>query len=154
MRYEIRAVAGMQRLFILEYKYSFFAGIIRIFLKMAESILKKKSFDFALSLIQLHGYLTRQKKEWILSKQLLRSGTAIGALIREVKNAESKMDFIHKLGIAQKECDETLYWLELLSESLILTKEELGNMHSSASELLKMIRSTILTTKQNLRGSI
>lgn len=83
---------------------------------MSESVLKNKSFQFAVRIIKLYHYLIIDKKEYVLSKQLLRSGTAIGALIREAQNAESKADFIHKLGIAQKECDETIYWLELLKE--------------------------------------
>ena len=120
---------------------------------MAASILKDKSFYFSLRIIEIYTYLAATK-EYVLSKQLLRSGTAIGALIREAKNAESKMDFIHKLGIAQKECDETLYWLELLQASDFLPKEQYRDTYSLAQELLKMIRSTILTTKQNLHKQI
>jgi four helix bundle protein len=84
-----------------------------------KNIIKKKSFLFAIRIVKLYQYLCEVKKEFILSKQLLRSGTAIGALIRESQNAESKADFIHKLSIAQKECDETIYWLELLKEQSI-----------------------------------
>ena len=78
---------------------------------------------------------------------MLRSGTSVGALVREAKNAESKADFIHKLGIAQKECDESIYWLELLFETAFLNKEEFTNMATDAKSLLKMIRSAIITTK-------
>jgi four helix bundle protein len=78
----------------------------------------------------------------------LRSGTAIGAMIREAQNAESTNDFIHKLAVAQKECDETMYWLELLNESGYLDLNEFITTHESASSLLKMLRSAILTTKQ------
>ena len=84
-----------------------------------------------------------------MSKQLIRSGTAVGALIREAKNAESRADFIHKLGIAQKECDETIYWLELLKDTKYITKKEFDSMNLNAIELLKMIRSTIITTKKS-----
>jgi four helix bundle protein len=84
---------------------------------MKESILKSKSFEFALKTIELYKFLSLDQKEFVMSKQLLRPGTSIGANIREVKNAESKLDFIHKPSIAQKECDETMYWLELLHES-------------------------------------
>jgi len=84
-----------------------------------------------------------------LSKQLLRSGTSVGANVREGQNAESKPDFVHKLAIAQKECDETMYWLELLKESEYLNEEEFISIHSEASELLKIIRSIIITTKKN-----
>lgn len=120
---------------------------------MAESILKEKSFTFSVKLIKVYKFLVENRKEYVMSRQLLRSGTAIGALVREAKNAESKMDFIHKLGIAQKECDETLYWLELLLASEFLTKDEFNNIYPLADEILKMIRSTILTTKQNLNKS-
>jgi four helix bundle protein len=78
---------------------------------------------------------------------LLRSGTSVGALVREAQNAESRMDFIHKLGIALKECDETLYWLELLFESDFLSEKEFKSIHKEACELLKMIRSAIITSK-------
>jgi four helix bundle protein len=74
---------------------------------MSKSVLKEKSFLFALRVIKLYKYLCEEKKEFVLSKQLLRSGTSVGANIREAQNAQSKPDFIHKLSIAQKECDET-----------------------------------------------
>lgn len=81
------------------------------------SIIKIKSFSFAKRIVNLYKVLTHDKKEYTLSKQLLRSGTAISAMVREAQNAESKADFIHKMGIAQKECDESLYWIELLKET-------------------------------------
>jgi four helix bundle protein len=92
--------------------------------------------------------LVSEKKEYVLSKQQLRSGTAVGALVREAQNAESKADFLHKLGIAQKECDETSYWLELLKETYYLRKDEFDSINGNAIELLKIIRSSILTIKQ------
>jgi four helix bundle protein len=113
-----------------------------------ENVLLTKSFNFAIRIIKLNQYLVAEKKEYVLSKQSVRSGTAIGALIREAQNAESKADFVHKLGIAQKECDETIYWLELLKETNYINKEEFESMNSVAIELLKMIRSSILTIKQ------
>lgn len=94
--------------------------------------------------------MTSDKKEYVLSKQLLRSGTSVGAMIREAQNAESKKDFIHKLAIAQKECDESIYWLELLKETKYLTEEEFSGLDLDATAILKMIRSSILTTKKNL----
>lgn len=115
---------------------------------MKESVLKNKSFAFAIRVIKLYKYLVSDKKEFVLSKQLLRSGTAVGALIREAQNAESKADFIHKLGIAQKECDETLYWLELLFETEYLSQSEFESMSKDNSELLKMLRSAIITSKK------
>jgi four helix bundle protein len=83
-----------------------------------------------------------------MSKQLLRSGTSVGALIRESQNGESKADFIHKLAIAQKECDETMYWIELLKETNFLTANEFESIYNEAESLLRMIRSSTLTTKQ------
>lgn len=113
--------------------------------------LQDKSFEFAVRVIKLYKYLTETKKEFTISKQLLRSGTAPGALIREAQNAESKMDFIHKLAIEQKECDETAYWLELLVRTNYLTETEFKSIHEEAVELLKMIRSAILTTKETIK---
>jgi four helix bundle protein len=115
-----------------------------------KDILKDKSFLFAIRIANLCLFLNNERKEFVLSKQLLRSGTAVGALIRESKNAESKADFIHKLGIAQKECDETLYWLELLAGIKLINKVEYDSMSSDATGLLKMIRSSIITAKKNL----
>ena len=84
---------------------------------MSDNPIKEKSFAFAIRIIKLYQYMISEKKEFVLSKQLLRSGTSIDANIREAQNAESKANFIHKLSIAQKETDETLYWLELLKET-------------------------------------
>ncbi|MFC3157981.1 four helix bundle protein [Chryseobacterium arachidis] len=112
-----------------------------------KNVLKDKSFSFAIRIVKLYKYLITDKKEFVLSKQLLRSGTAIGALIREAQNAESKADFIHKLAIAQKECDESLYWLELLFETEFLSSTEYENINNDALEILKIIRSAIITTK-------
>ena len=116
---------------------------------MSDSIIKNKSFSFAIRIIKLYKFLVENKKEYILSKQLLRSGTAIGALVRESKNAESSADFVHKLGMAQKENDETLYWLELLFETNYLDEKEYVSIQQDANELLKMIRSSIMTSKRN-----
>lgn len=115
--------------------------------------LKDKSFQFALKIVQLYKFLIEEKREYIMSKQLLRSGTSIGANIREGQNAQSKADFIHKFSISQKECDETLYWLELLHQSDFLEEKEFKAIHNDANELLKMLRSSILTTKQNIHHS-
>jgi len=119
-----------------------------------ENILKTKSFAFAMRIIKLNKYLVNEKREFVLSKQLLRSGTAIGALVREAQNAESKQDFIHKLAISQKECDESLYWLELLVGSELLVQNEFNSIYDEATQLLKIIKSSILTTKKNLASKI
>ncbi len=117
----------------------------------SKSILKDKSFQFALRIIKLNKFLTEEKREYVMSKQILRSGTSIGANIREAQNAQSTADFIHKLSISQKECDETMYWLELLNQSEYITEEEFNSLHLNANELLKMLRSAIITSKNKLQ---
>ncbi|WP_227687044.1 four helix bundle protein [Spirosoma arboris] len=114
-----------------------------------DNIVLDKSFRFAVRIIRLYQHLKETKKEYILSKQMLRSGTSVGANVREGNNAESKADFIHKLGIAQKETDETIYWLELLKETDYLNQTEFNSIYGDADELLKLIRSIILTAKSN-----
>lgn len=119
--------------------------------KMSDSILKDKSLKFAVRIVRLSQFLKEQQKEFVLSKQLLRSGTSIGANVRESRNAESDLDFIHKLAIAQKECDETCYWLELLFLTEYLSEKEFNSIHNDAVELLKIIKSTIITVKKRIR---
>jgi four helix bundle protein len=113
---------------------------------------QQRSFDFAVRIVRLYKYLVETKKEFILAKQVLRSGTAPGALVREAQNAVSTKDFLHKLGIAQQECDETVYWLQLLLASGILSRSQFESIHAESVELLKMIRSAILTTKAKMKG--
>jgi len=117
-----------------------------------EGILKIKSFDFAVRITKLYKYILENKQEYVLTKQMLRSGTAIGALVREAQNAESTADFIHKLAIAQKECDETMYWLELLQKTDYINKKEFESINKDALELLKMLRSASITTKKSQRS--
>ncbi|MDQ1856417.1 four helix bundle protein [Chryseobacterium sp. WLY505] len=100
-----------------------------------KNVLKDKSFSFAIRIINLYKYLTAAKNEYVLSKQLLRSGTAVGALVRESQNAESKADFIHKLAVAKKECDESLYWIELLFQTDYLLSTEYGIINNEATEI-------------------
>ncbi len=111
------------------------------------NIIKIKSFDFALKIIKLYQFLS-DNKEFILSKQLLKSGTAIGALIRESEHAESKSDFIHKMAIAQKEAKETEYWLELLFQSNYINDEQYQLFIKDITEISKIIASIILTLKE------
>ena len=93
---------------------------------MATSILKDKSFLFAIRIVKLYQHLKINSNEYVLSKQLLRSGTSIGANTREAFNGESTKDFIHKLSIALKEADETMYWLELLQAASFIKKKNLN----------------------------
>lgn len=118
-----------------------------------KGVLKKKSKVFALRIIKLCSYVCSEKKEVVMTKQLLRSGTSIGAMQREGEYAESKLDFIHKYAIAQKECNETLYWLELLYESSYLSKEEYDSIYAEAEELMRLLTSSIKTAKQTMQSS-
>ena len=117
---------------------------------MKKNVLKDKSFQFAIRIVNLYKYLAGEKKEYVLSKQLLRSGTAIGALQREAEQAESKADFIHKLAIAQKECNETIYWLELLFRTEFINKSEFENINTDAVELIRLLTSIIKSAKKSL----
>lgn len=117
---------------------------------MKENILKVKSLAFAIRVVKLFKLLQADRKEFVLSKQLLRSGTSVGAMVREAEHSESKADFIHKLAIAQKEINETLYWLELLEQTDYLNKLEYNSINADAVELIKMITSIIKTAKTNL----
>jgi len=118
---------------------------------MSESIIKIKSFELAISGVNFYKYLVSEKKEFVMSKQFLRSITSVGANVREAVNAQSKSDFIHKLSIAQKECDESLYWLELLKETKYIDEEDFKLIYLQATEVLKIIKSIIITTKKNLQ---
>ncbi len=117
---------------------------------MRKSILKDKSKAFALRMIRLYKYLCEEKKEFILSKQLLRSGTSIGANVAEGVYAESKADFVAKYAIAQKETAETIYWLELLHESDYLSTDGFESLKGDAVELMKLIASSIKTVKEQI----
>ena len=120
---------------------------------MRENVIKIKSFGFAIRIVRLFQYLQSEKKEYILSKQLLRSGTSIGAMVREAEHSESKSDFIHKMAIAQKEINEAIYWLELLKSTDYLSVEQFESINIDAVELIKMITSIIKTTKTNIKNS-
>ena len=119
---------------------------------MKESILAVKSFDFAIRVVNVYKYLVETKKEFVLSKQLLRSGTSIGAIINEGTYAESKPDFIHKYGIAQKECSETIYWIKLLYRTDFITEKQFESLSEDTVELLKMITASIITAKKSLKN--
>src|SRR4051812_341129 len=117
---------------------------------MKENIVKDKSFAFAIRIVRLYQYLRTEHNEFVLSKQILRCGTSVGAMVREAEHSESKPDFIHKMAIAQKEINETIYWLELLHYTDFLNKEQFESINSDAVELIKLITSIIKTTKANL----
>ena len=114
---------------------------------MSEHVVRDKSFAFALRVVKLCRHLNEEKKEFVLSKQLLRSGTAIGALVREAEQAESRADFAHKMAIALKEANETDYWIELLHQSGYLGKTGYDSIHTDNTELLKLLTAIIKTTR-------
>ena len=114
---------------------------------MKKNIVKDKSFSFALRIVMLSRYLQIEKKEFVLSKQVIRSGTAIGALVREAEHAESKADFIHKMSIALKEANETLYWLELLQGSEYIDQKNFSSIQSDSDELIRLLVAIVKSAK-------
>lgn len=109
---------------------------------------QEKSFKFALRIVKLYKYLCEEKREYVLSKQLLRSGTAIGALTREADQAQSRPDFIHKLAIALKEANETEYWLELLHQSEYIDDKGFKSISGDLKQLLKLLTAIIKKAKR------
>ena len=116
---------------------------------MKQNIIKEKSYNFALRIVKAYQFLTAEKKEYILSKQLLRSGTAIGALVREAEYGESSPDFIHKLRISLKEANETQYWLELLKDSQFIEEDAFNSINNDCVELIKLLTSIINKRRKN-----
>ncbi|QTA82266.1 Four helix bundle protein [Desulfonema limicola] len=116
------------------------------------NLILDKSFDFAVRIVNLNKHLVFEKKEYVLSKQILRSGTAIGALVREAQHAESPADFIHKFSIALKEANETEYWLLLLYETNYLNKNQFDSLKNDIEELLKILVTIVKNTKQKTRN--
>lgn len=114
---------------------------------MKGSILKNKSKAFALRVIEMYNHLCEQKKEYVMSEQVLRSGTSIGANVAEAFFSQSDADFIAKLYISRKEAGETIYWIELLKESLYIGCDEADSMIKDCDELLKLLTSSIKTMK-------
>ena len=117
---------------------------------MKDNPLKDKSFAFALRVVKLGHFLCQEHKEFVLAKQLLRSGTAVGALVREAEHAESKADFTHKLSIALKEANETDYWIELLYQSQLIDKNGYDSIKPDIVELLKLLVSVVKTSKRTI----
>jgi len=117
-------------------------------------VLKDKSFLFALRIVKLAQYLSKSKKEFVLSKQVLRSGTAIGALVSEAEFAQSKPDFINKLSIALKEANETYYWLQLLHEGGYISRSMFSSIKPEIRELIKLLVISIKTAKKSIKAVI
>ena len=114
---------------------------------MKNSILKKKSYEFAISIVKLSQSLQKDKKEFVLSRQILRSGTSIGANIREAEFAQSKADFTHKMSISLKEANETIYWIDLLKDTNYIDEKKHESLLNNCTEILKMLVSTVKTSK-------
>src|SRR5438477_7106439 len=112
-----------------------------------QNIVVSKSYAFSLKIIDLYKLLI-DKKEYVMSKQILRSGTSIGANIHEAVASESKKDFIHKLGMSVKEARETCYWLNLLKDSEYISNAEFNKLNNSCEEIIRILNSIILTTKE------
>lgn len=118
---------------------------------MKENILKGKSFLFAIRIVNLYKFLKKQHGEYILSQQLIRSGTSVGAIVREAEHAESLKDFIHKLSIGLKEANESKYWLDLLFATEFITKRMYESINKDCEELLKLLTASVKTSRQKIK---
>ena len=120
---------------------------------MKQNEVRAKSLAFAKRIVRVYQYLCEEKREFVMSKQILRSGTSIGANVSEAQYGSSRRDFCNKLYIALKECAETLYWLELLYSCEYLTEKEYSSLFSDCEELLKMLTSITKTIKESDHNS-
>lgn len=116
-----------------------------------ESVVAIKSYAFAIRIVGLYKFLSQNQKEFVLSKQVLRSGTAIGALIKEAEHAQSKADFLNKMNIALKEANETEYWLMLLRDTEYINENEFQSIQKDCAEILKLLISIVKSTKTSLK---
>jgi len=120
---------------------------------MKENVVRDKSYAFALRMIRAYRYLTQEQREFVLSKQALRSGTSIGALVREAEHAQSDADFINKLSIALKEANETEYWLMLLKDSEYVDEKTFSSIHADCDALIRLLVSIVKTTKEKIKNT-
>ncbi len=120
--------------------------------KREKSILHIKSYQFAIRIVNLSKFLNSEQKEWILSKQILRSGTAVGALVRESEFGQSNLDFIHKLSIALKEANETDYWLNILKDTSYIDEKMYISLNSDCNELISILIASIKTVKNKINN--
>jgi four helix bundle protein len=116
-----------------------------------ENVIANKSYAFALRMIRLYQFLSEQKKEYVLSKQLLRSGTAIGAMVKESEHAQSKADFLNKMNVALTEANETEYWLMLLKDTQYINENEFDSINADCTEILRLLISIVKSTKTSLK---
>ena len=120
---------------------------------MKDNVIQKKSYSFAVRIVRLSQYLVGEKREFVLSKQVLRSGTSIGANVEEGIGGQSKPDFLSKMSIAYKEARETVYWLRLLKDTGYLTPTEFDSIHADAEEICRILSKIQTTTKATIRNS-
>ena len=118
---------------------------------MKENILKDKSFKFAIRIINLYKFLKKEHKEFVLSQQIIKSGTSVGAIVRESEHAESIKDFIHKLSIGLKEINETEYWLDLLFATGFINDKMYNSLKNDCVELLKLLTASVKTSKLKVK---
>ena len=116
---------------------------------MKNNVILDKSFDFSVRIVNLKKYLNKEKQEHVMANQLVRSGTSIGANVTEADQAQSKADFISKMGIANKEAHETRYWLRLLHKTDYINDEEFSSIIADCQELIKILQSIIKSAKDN-----
>ena len=114
-----------------------------------ESLIEEKTFAFAKRMVKAYQFFTADKREFVLSKQLLRSGTSVGAMVQEAKFAQSRADFINKLSIALKEANEAKYWIKLLYETDYMEKTMYESVYSDVKEIVAMLVSIVRTSKDN-----
>ena len=114
---------------------------------MGENVVQEKSMGFAVRTVKLYQYLTEEKKEYVLSKQLLRSGTSIGANVREALQGQSKKDFTAKMSISLKEATETEYWLELLFKTEYLTEEQYNSIDADCREISRILTAIVKSSR-------
>ena len=119
---------------------------------MRKNVIKEKTFQFAILIVRICRKLQKEHKEYVISRQLLKSGTAPGALVREADYAESKRDFIHKMSIALKEASESDYWLHILWATNLITEQEFKNLNPKCIEIIKILTTIINTSKASLRA--
>lgn len=119
--------------------------------KLNKSLIKTKSFNFAIRIVRLYQYLVNEKKEFILSKQILKSGTSVGANIAEALQGQSKKDFLMKMNISLKECSETKYWIELLEATDYIDKKQKESIYDDCIEIEKILTSIVKTTSEGLK---
>ena len=121
---------------------------------MRENVVRDKSYKFALRVVKAFKYLTQEHREFVLSKQVLRSGTSIGALVSEAEHAQSQADFINKMYVALKEANETEYWLRILKDSEYIDEKTFTSIYADCDELIRLLVSIVKTAKETKKKTL